>query len=270
MPPFPDIITSDDPRFDFSRMRVVALHAGPPRRIPVSPRTPPIRLYDAVPRGDGEVIDYRLRRSGRLECARRHVIASTQADSRVDAVGEFVEGDFHLELQGDGASFLVPFFDGIIQPQQQWKVVKQPQVITADVLMHQLKIGTASAPLERLDSLDMVGSFMEAEKAMIVAKFPWAPRAEEARGILCMLALSIPAARSGQIRWGELDAGGGDEVGRWHDEFCRDRPDLELHGHGWHPIWWIRRGRVVACRAMPWMAPFGDLAGNTHRLLDQD
>jgi hypothetical protein len=101
---------------------------------------------------------------------------------------------------------------------------------------------------------------LAAPRAMAVVAVDWSPW--HRRSVPVLEALEASQAEwspNHAIRffllWPEHD----EALNRWYEEKLAEYPQLELHGHGYAPLWWLRDGAIVDCLTRPYELPLAEL-----------
>lgn len=105
-----------------------------------------------------------------------------------------------------------------------------------------------------IDNMDGLPALLAARRAVAVIAVAWSPWHRESRAVLGRLETTRSEWSPGRpvgffILWPESDA----ELNRWYEAMCQHYlPHFELHGHGYAPLWWLKRGEVVDCLSKPY------------------
>lgn len=98
---------------------------------------------------------------------------------------------------------------------------------------------------------------MVAARAIVLVSVPWSPWPRKSRDVLTALEQSLELwSPDASVEFFDLWPEREDGLNRWYEEICKSHfPQLELHGHGYGPLWWMAHGVVLDCLTKPYEHP---------------
>ena len=110
---------------------------------------------------------------------------------------------------------------------------------------------------------------LAAPRAIALISVPWSPWPRKSRDVLAALESSRQLWSPGaSVMFFDLWPEREDELNRWYEGLCQSHaPRLELHGHGYGPLWWLAGGVVLECLTRPYEQPLASLQRRSAALL---
>jgi hypothetical protein len=106
-----------------------------------------------------------------------------------------------------------------------------------------------------------VSQMLSASRAIVLVSVAWSPWPRKSREVLVALEFSRGQwAPNATVEFFDIWPERDDELNHWYEGLCvNSAPPFELHGHGYGPLWWLAKGKVLECLSKPYEYPLETL-----------
>jgi len=121
-----------------------------------------------------------------------------------------------------------------------------------------------------VSTLDGARAVMNAARAVVLVYVEWSPFPRQSQKVLIELEASAEDWCSEPVAFFVLRPEDDEQINAWYEALMSKHPDMELHGHGYGPFWWIRDRAIVDCMRNPYRLSLEELKSRSGALLCVD
>jgi hypothetical protein len=105
-----------------------------------------------------------------------------------------------------------------------------------------------------IENMTDLTSMLSSSCAIAIVSVPWSPWHSKSREVLAALESTCRQwSPNASVKFFDLWPERDEELNRWYTALCTNlSPRLELHGHGYGPLWWLAEGEVLECLIKPY------------------